>query len=250
MHVDWWTLTLQTVNALVLIWILARFFFRPVSDIIARRQKEAGKILADADALRRQAGDARLGADRVQAEVAAAREQLIDDARHEAERKRSELVAQAASDIAKLRTEAEASIACDRAAMETAVIEHASRLSVDIALRLLQRVSPNADLDVFLKAACAQARQLSPQMRAAFTAPQTNGEALEVTTAVDLSAEEASCVRLALEHAFGTALTVAFRCDPRVVAGIELHSPHASIRSSWREDLDRIGKELSSDAKR
>jgi F-type H+-transporting ATPase subunit b len=38
MHIDWWTLALQTVNALVLIWILTRFFFHPVMNIIAKRQ--------------------------------------------------------------------------------------------------------------------------------------------------------------------------------------------------------------------
>ena len=43
---------------------------------------------------------------------------------------------------------------------------------------------------------------------------------------------------------------LAFRSDPAVVAGIELHTAHAAIRSSWREDLDRIGKELSRDANR
>ena len=40
MHIDWWTLALQTVNVLVLIWLLARFFFRPVMD---DRRQTAGR---------------------------------------------------------------------------------------------------------------------------------------------------------------------------------------------------------------
>ena len=40
MHIDRWTLALQTVNVLVLIWLLHRFFFRPVADIVAKRQAE------------------------------------------------------------------------------------------------------------------------------------------------------------------------------------------------------------------
>ena len=50
MHIDWWTLGLQTVNAVVLIWLLAHFLFRPVADAIAGRQKAAGQLLADAKA--------------------------------------------------------------------------------------------------------------------------------------------------------------------------------------------------------
>ena len=69
MHIDWWTLALQTVNVLVLIWILARFFFRPVVNIVAKRQEEASKLLADAAAARQQAADARAEAEQARAEV-------------------------------------------------------------------------------------------------------------------------------------------------------------------------------------
>ena len=50
MKIDWWTLALQAINALVLIWLLAHFLFRPVVDAIAARQKAAEQQLADAKA--------------------------------------------------------------------------------------------------------------------------------------------------------------------------------------------------------
>ena len=50
MHIDWSTLGLQTVNALVLIWLLAHFLFRPVADAIAGRQKAAAQLLDEAKA--------------------------------------------------------------------------------------------------------------------------------------------------------------------------------------------------------
>ena len=50
MQIDWWTLGLQAVNALVLIWLLAHFLFRPVVNAIGTRQKAAGQLLADAKA--------------------------------------------------------------------------------------------------------------------------------------------------------------------------------------------------------
>lgn len=36
MRIDWSTLALQTINVVVLVWLLSRFLFRPVSDIIAK----------------------------------------------------------------------------------------------------------------------------------------------------------------------------------------------------------------------
>ena len=41
MTIDWWTLGLQTINVLILIWILARFLFRPVAKIIAAERAAA-----------------------------------------------------------------------------------------------------------------------------------------------------------------------------------------------------------------
>ena len=55
MHLDAWTFALQTVNAAVLVWLLARFLFRPVMDIVAARRTEAAKLLAEADAARDEA---------------------------------------------------------------------------------------------------------------------------------------------------------------------------------------------------
>ena len=79
MQIDWWTLGLQTVNALVLIWLLAHFLFRPVVDAIATRQKAAGQLLADAQAAKTAAENlpegtrASLGADGTSVRLTVAR---------------------------------------------------------------------------------------------------------------------------------------------------------------------------------
>ena len=46
---------LQTVNVVILVWLLGRFFCRPVVDIVAKRQEETNKLLADAAAARQEA---------------------------------------------------------------------------------------------------------------------------------------------------------------------------------------------------
>jgi F-type H+-transporting ATPase subunit b len=81
MHLDWWTLALQTVNVLVLIWILARFFFRPIKAIVAKRQEETSKLFADAAAARKAAADARSEAETARAEVASPRIRSSDHPR-------------------------------------------------------------------------------------------------------------------------------------------------------------------------
>ena len=38
MQIDWWTLALQTINFLVLVWLLTHFLYRPVRQVIAERK--------------------------------------------------------------------------------------------------------------------------------------------------------------------------------------------------------------------
>ena len=42
-------------------------------------------------------------------------------------------------------------------------------------------------------------------------------------------------------------LPLVFRCDPTIVAGIELRAQNTIVRNSWRADLDLIRQELSRD---
>ncbi|MBS0305300.1 MAG: F0F1 ATP synthase subunit B, partial [Proteobacteria bacterium] len=77
MKIDWWTLALQAVNALVLIWLLSRVLYRPVARVIAERGEAAAKLLADADSERERARMAADAAAAQQAEIAAARDAAL-----------------------------------------------------------------------------------------------------------------------------------------------------------------------------
>lgn len=245
MQIDWWTLAFQTVNVLVLIWLLGRFLFRPVAKIIAHRQEQTNKLLADAAAARQQADEARAEAEQARSNITAGREAVIADAHKAAEIERAELLARANEEIAKLRAEAGAAISRDRAAMEKTLIDRTRELSVEIAQRLLGRVPPATAMDVFLAGLGQQVQALSHQARVAFTSTAGDDSAIEVVTAVPLGNEEAERIRGTLAEAFGRNPVLVFRSDPTVIAGIELHSRHAIVRNSWRGDLDRIREELN-----
>lgn len=247
MRIDWWTLALQTINVLVLVWILARFFFRPVVDIVAKRQEEAQKLLADATAARQQAADARADVDKVLAGIETQRERLLAEARKSADTEKTNLLAQAAQEIAKLHSEAQAAIERNRSAGNAAVIERASELAVVIAEQLVGRLPPTVAFDAFLGELCNQIGKLPPQTRSNLIAPSLAEQKLDVVTATPLSEPAAEHVRAALEQAFGTGLSLAFHGDPTLLAGVELHGRNAILRNSWRADLNRIREELSRD---
>ncbi|HEY7298183.1 MAG TPA: F0F1 ATP synthase subunit delta [Xanthobacteraceae bacterium] len=247
MRIDWWTLALQTVNVLILIWLLARFFFRPIMDIVAKRQEATNKLLADAGQARQEAADVRREAEKARAEIAAGQEKLIAEARSAAQIERQNLFAQSSKDIAKFSSEAKAAIAGDRAAAEQAIIDDASEVSIEIARRLLARF-PNRDiLRVFVEEICRELSALSSEARESLITATAAGHAIEVLTAALLPDEEMKQVGAALKDAFGYELAFTFRCDPAIIAGIELYGQNVAIRNSWRANLERIREELTRD---
>jgi F-type H+-transporting ATPase subunit b len=243
MRIDWWTLALQTVNVLILIWILARFFFRPVADIIAKRQEEANKLLSDATAAREAATDARADIDKMRADIAIERDRSIAEARKQVRIEKDNLLAQASQEIAKLRHEAESAIARDRAVAEQAIITHASELAVEIAKRLLGRLPADTILAVFLDGLCRELRALSPEAKGSLTSVAAR-HPIEVVTATPPSKMEVERIRGALKEVLGSEPPFEFRNDSTLIAGIELHADSIIVRNSWRADLNRIREEL------
>jgi F-type H+-transporting ATPase subunit b len=111
MHIDWSTLGLQTVNALVLIWLLAHFLFRPVADAIAGRQKAAVQLLDEAKAAK-----AAAQSERDKAAVEAAR--LADHRAEAFKALEAEAAAAKSTLLAKAQAEADKLLAAGKAEIE------------------------------------------------------------------------------------------------------------------------------------
>ena len=244
MHFDWTTLALQTVNLGVLIWLMQRFLFKPVTAIIRQRKDAAEKLLADAAALRDEA--------RAHTEQAAAREKalaadsdrLLAAARAAAETERASLLAQAQADAARTRDMEQTSLQQDRARIRRELEAEACQLAVAIASRLLDRIPAQASSVVAMQQLETCLSAMPPAALQDLAGPD---EALEVATAAELdAATQAACTEMLHRRTDG-ALTVRFTTDPALLAGVELRGAHGRLRNNWRADLERIREELSRD---
>ena len=150
MRVDWWTLALQTVNVLILIWILGKFLFRPVVAIIDERRAAAAKVLSDAEVARKQAIAAQAAAEAESARIAAGRDNVLRQAAEDAEALRAAALASAREEVDQLRVAAETETRWNRLAGEAAASDRSAKLAADIAGKLLQRLPDSARIDGFI----------------------------------------------------------------------------------------------------
>lgn len=243
MHIDWWTLALQTINVIVLVWLLARYLFRPVAGIIAARQAEAAKILGDATRIRAEAATAQASAEAAAHEAAASRAAALESATREAAAAKESLLAQARDEVAALRRAGEEDLVHERAALAREADARASALAVDIARRLFERLPDEARVLGFVPGLADALACLPPAARDDLS---RRSAPVPLLAPRALSEHEREAVSTALQQACGRARDIAVTVDPAVIAGLEIDLPHVLVRNSFRADLERLSRELAS----
>lgn len=246
MHIDWWTLALQTVNVLILVWILARFFYRPVADIIEKRRAAAAKLMSDASDAQKAVDADKAAIAAARAGFAAERDVLLAKARKDADAAKDAVLQQAAAAAAALRTQGEAALAHDRKAMEQAMTGRAGTLAVDIAQKLLETLPPGFATAAVLSGLGAQLAAL-PQKNRALLAAAARGSGLAVVTAAALDAAQQAACRKTIEDFLGAPATLAFQADAALIAGLEIRGEAITLKANWRDDLARIQQNLAND---
>jgi F-type H+-transporting ATPase subunit b len=244
MTIDWWTLGIQTVNVVILVWLLGRFFWRPVAAMIEQRRATAQRTLTEAEAQRSQAAAALAEIERTRAGFAQERAAILAAAHEAAEQARAARLAEAATAAAALEAAAKAAIETEKAAVDKAWTERASRLAVDIAERLAARLDGPAVRAAFLEWLLDEIRALPDPARQAVAA---NGATLEAVSATALDPADQERYRALIGEAFGAHPQIGFKADAALLAGLELHGPHFVVSNSWRADLTRILADLAHD---
>jgi F-type H+-transporting ATPase subunit b len=244
MTIDWWTLGLQAINVLILVWLLGWLFWRPMASMIAARRAAAQSLLAEAEAKRAAATAALADIDRVRAGFAAERAAILEAAAKEAEQQRA---AAAAAGKAAAQQEEEAArkrIAEAEAASAQVWARRATDLAVALAGRLAARLDGSAIHAAFLDWLLREIAALSPAVR---QSAMTGDGAITVVSATPLSEDEQARCAEQIRAAIGGSPALTFTTDPSLIAGLELRAPGLVIRNSWRADLDRAAEELTHD---
>jgi F-type H+-transporting ATPase subunit b len=233
MHFDLWTLALQTINVVVLIWLLARFLFRPVAGIVAARRVAADALIAEAEATRAKAQTEAASLAEQRRKLAADGERITAAARAAAETERATIVQQAEEATTRLRDEAEQAIERQQKEAREALEHEAVDLALTIATRLLQRLPVRVSNQAFLEG-IAEVLATHPS-RASLS-----GNRVEVRSAAPLDPASRRECEAMLARLLGRVSELTFRTDPTLIAGVELAFPDVVVRNSWRSDLERI----------
>lgn len=248
MHLDWWTIGLQTINFGILVWLLHRFLYKPVLAMIdarkveVRRQFDAAKEIeekAKTELAQVEAARAGIAHEREAALNAAALQakELAEARRAQAEREAQALIDATRKTLAEEREKA---------------LDEARRLALDLGAEFAQRLLAEVPMQYRAEAWIERIEQhlnaLSPAERDALARQLDDGKTLTVVTACPLPPATTDQWKERLGRSFGNS-GVTFEVNPDLIAGAELHFPTAILRFSWQSALMAARTEVGAHAR-
>lgn len=244
MQIDWITTVAQIINFLVLVYLLKRFLYRPIVAAMSRREAHIARRLDEAT---QQSAEAQQQSDaynnKIQ-ELEQQREQLMEEAKREAEAQRTQLLNALRSEIADIRTrwheeverERQAFLAQTRQMVGDQVCLVARQAFGDLADVELE----NRILDVFLR----KVAQVPAQDKARLAKTATE-KGLMVQTRFPLSPEMRKKITTIIHEQIDAALAVHFEQAPELICGISLRGPGFKLEWNLESYLAHIDEQLS-----
>jgi F-type H+-transporting ATPase subunit b len=237
-ELSWSTFALEIVNFLVLVWILKRFLYKPVLNVIASRQAGIEKNMADAKALHDEAEklqqqyEGRLADwDR---ERQQARESLSSEIDAERARKMKELQTALQQEKEKAMVAEEHRQADARRKLEETALQNGARF----ATRLLEQAS-GPDLEKRLvEILLSDIQQLTDEQITALrkiSGPAPKG--IVVISAFPLEDEQRQRIEQALKTVTGAEVSVQYEQNGELMAGVQITVGDWVLAANIRNEL-------------
>lgn len=223
MEFDWTTFTLEIINFLILVWILKRFLYRPILDVIARRRAGVEKTLADAKRIEAEAGELKQRSERELAQWEKNKEAAQARLREELAAERERLMVELETSLAEERERRRVLDERRQHDFRRAIEEQGIAQGAAFSARLLGRVA-TPELEARLYALLLEdLRGLRAEdKRAVADAAAAPGLQLKVQSAFVLDEGRRAELARALAEATGKTLPVEYRENPELLAGFRV----------------------------
>ena len=245
MNLDLTTFILEIVNFAILLWLLQRFLYRPVMDVISRRQEMVKKTMADAEATREQASTLQAQFENRLAdwerEKERSRAALQETLEAEADRQRQALKQELQAEREKHSAREQRRLQEIRHQGEREALAQGARF----ATRILSEVAGpelEAKLVMFL---LQELRQLPADRVQELQRGLQEEEPLQVLSAYTLDAEQRAALRRVLSGLAGGDRVIDFVEVPELVAGLRIQSDTWTFGANLQDELQAFADHLN-----
>ena len=235
MLIDPFTVFAQIVNFALLVWLLTRFLYGPVTRAMEAREV---RVREEVEAARRLRAEANVEGERYRALLAGVdeeREALLSEVHDEIDTLRHEQVSEVRAEARELRERWHHTLEQEKAAFLLGLRQSIGRGSLAAVRRALKELADEDLEDRLIERFVERLRALATEDRERLCAAvRGEGETLHLRTAFPLSDAHRAALIEALAETFEVESSPRFETDPDLVAGVELRA--GGLKVAWTVD--------------
>lgn len=219
MQLDWVTVSAQIINFLILVWLLKRFLYQPVIDVMARREAFITDRLTQAESREKRADEARLRYADQRTRLDREREEILADARVHAERETLQLMEQARQSVSESRARWQQQSEQEK----DEFLQRLQHNAVDAIQSITQKTLTDlADTDLEERIVDVFVNRLKSLDEPSRQSLSTTPEPVHITTAFELSSGVRGRLTRAVHEYLDKALEIEYSVCPDLVCGVTL----------------------------
>jgi len=220
---DWFTFGAQTLNFLVLVWLMKHFLYKPILDAIDAREKRIALALTDASSKQTEAQKERETFQKKNADFDRQRNDLLEQAKDEAKAERQRLLDEARQVADTLRAKKQDALASELQTLQQDITRRSREEVFAVAKKVLTDLA-GLRLDERMGEVFAQRlRELDDEARAGLAkALKASSNTVRVRSTFELSTTQRDDIQQALNESLSSDIKIRFDTAPDLIGGIEL----------------------------
>lgn len=232
MRIDWFTVVAETLNFLILVWLMIRFLYKPVLRAVQGREDRIAQELADAGDKEKQAESARQEFEQKKQDLDQQRASLLKTAKDEVAQTKNDLLAQARSDAKDQVERYHKALAQDHSKFSHQLIERTQHEVLAISAKVLTDLADEELQDAILRSFIHQLEESEGSKQPALPdIASFSGKPLRIRSSVELNSEDKQRLSASLRNIFATSPELSYETDPELIAGLEIVSDAHKL--SW-----------------
>ncbi len=246
MAIDWFTVSAQIVNFLILVWLLNRFLYKPILNAIDAREQRISAQLEEATAIKATAEQEHETYQRNIAEIKQKRTELLAEAVQQAESERQRLIEEARSEIARLSEQWQQALASQQHSLQQQLTRRIQQEVIAIARKVLADLA-TVDLEqqistVFIQRLQQQSKQLAKQFNAYASSHASNAL---IRSTFELSEQQRLSIEKSIKSLVQHHIEIQYETSSDLLCGIELLVDSFKIAWSIDDYLYRMESSLN-----
>lgn len=239
MELNWTTFVLEIFNFLVLVWLLQRFFYKPVKEVMAKRQQKIDAQLQEALEIKTQAEDLRQQYENRLVEWENERQDARKQLQQKIDAEHLRLMSELQQNLQAEQNKNEVLVARQTAERQRQSEVRALELGARFVSRLLEGLASEEMQGRLIELLMTELKHLHPEQKETLSAMTEHGqlESARIASAYPLDRHQQTALKQYLDALLSQPLQYTYTQEPKLLAGVRISVGPWMIHANLYDEL-------------